>query len=160
LQPDRHQPVPLAGKTVLMNGAAAGVRHFALQLAKCRGHASSPLPQDTMRRFCATLARNVDLVVDVVGGAATARFLPTLRRGGALFPIFPLGFDGAADAQKLGMTVSATQVSSNGAQLAEIAPLFSDGTLCVEIDSVFALADARQAYARAARGHIRVKIVL
>ena len=65
---------------------------------------------------------------DAVGGPGTGRFLRTLKPGGALFPVFPLGFTGAEDAKKLGVTVSATQVRSSGAQLAEIGSLLAAGT--------------------------------
>lgn len=37
LQPHRHVPVPLAGRRVLVNGAAGGVGHFAVQVARLKG---------------------------------------------------------------------------------------------------------------------------
>lgn len=106
------------------------------------------------------VARDIDLVVDAVGGPTSGRFLKVLKRGGALFPIFPLGFEGTDDARRLGATVSATQVRSNGAQLEEVGRLLDDGTVRVVIDSRFPLAEARQAHQRAAKGHVQGKIVL
>jgi hypothetical protein len=49
--------------------------------------------------------------------------------------IFPLGFSGAEEGERLGVKVSATQVRSNGAQLAQVARLLDDGTIRVAIDS-------------------------
>ncbi len=106
------------------------------------------------------MIRDIDLVIDSVGGPTTDRFLRTLKRGGALYPIFPLGFSGGEEAESLGVTVSATQVRSSGAQLEEIALLLDNGTIRVVIDSTFALEDARKAHERAANGHIQGKIVL
>lgn len=176
LQAARHQPVPLADKTVLVNGAAGGVGHFAVQIARLKGArviaVASGGNQDFLRELGATqffdytnskpeqTVRDVDVVLDTVGGPATGRFLPTLRPGGALFPVFPLGFTGADAARQAGFHVSTTQVRSSGAQLAELAALFDQGVLQVAIDSRFALADAALAHARAAQGHIRGKIVL
>lgn len=71
-----------------------------------------------------------------------------------------LGFSDHEDAARLGVTVSTTQVRSNGAQLAELARLFDAGSLRVGIDSTFPLQDASKAHSRAAEGHIQGKIVL
>jgi NADPH:quinone reductase-like Zn-dependent oxidoreductase len=115
---------------------------------------------DYTKTAAGDIVRDIDLVVDSVGGPTSGRFLKTLKRGGALFPIFPLGFSGADEAEKLGVTVSATQVRSNGAQLAELASLLDAGVIRVGTDSTFPLAEARSAHERAAKGHIRGKIVL
>lgn len=176
LQPNRHEPVPLEGKTVLVNGAAGGVGHFAVQLAKWRGarviavasgeHTAMlrDLGADQIIDYTQTAAedvvRDIDLVIDAVGGPTSGRFLRTLKRGGALFPVFPLGFSGSDEAEKLGVTVSSTQVRSSGAQLAELARLLDAGTIRAVIDSTYPLAEARKAHERAAAGHIRGKIVL
>lgn len=174
LQQNRHEPVPLEGKTVLVNGAAGGVGHFALQLAKWQGARVVAVASGKHEAFLRELGadefidytkttpeiREVDLVLDSVGGPTARRFLRMLKRGGALFPVFPLGFSGAAEAEKLAVVVSTTQVRSSGAQLKKLGSLLAAGTVHVAIDSTFALADARRAHERAARGHLRGKIVL
>jgi NADPH:quinone reductase-like Zn-dependent oxidoreductase len=174
-QPESHRPLPLNGKTVLVNGAAGGVGHLAVQLAKWKGAhviaVASGKHESFLRELGADefidytksppedIAHDVDLVLDTLGGPTTGRFLGTLKRGGALFPVF-IGFSDAEEAAKLGVTVSMTQVRSNGPQLAELGRLLDAGTVRVAIDSTFPLADARRAHERAARGHIQGKIVL
>ncbi|ODN71995.1 Phthiocerol synthesis polyketide synthase type I PpsC [Methylobrevis pamukkalensis] len=176
LQPDPHEPVPLEGRTVLVNGAAGGVGHLAVQIAKMKGarviavasgrHQTflRDLGADAVIDYTATLpedvVHDVDLVLDAVGGPRTGRFLRTLKPGGALFPVFPLGYSGAEEAARLGVTVSTTQVRSSGAQLRQLGHLLEDGTLRVVLDSTYPLADARKAHERAARGHVQGKIVL
>lgn len=105
------------------------------------------------------LVHDVDLVLDTVGGPDSKRFLCTLKPDGSQFPVLPGDFD-EEETAKLGVTVSSAQVRSNGMQLAELGRLLDAGTVRVAIDSTFALADARAAHARAARGHIQGKIVL
>lgn len=176
LQPNKHEPVSLSGKRILVNGAGGGVGHFAVQLAKWKGAyviaVASGKQEKLLRELGAdefidytkdaaeNIVSDIDLVVDSVGGPATGRFLKTLKKGGALFPIFPLGFSGADEAEKLGVTVSATQVRSSGSQLSELADLLDNGTIKVVLDSVFPLAEARKAHERAAKGHIQGKIAL
>ena len=76
-----------------------------------------------------------------------------------MFPVFP-GFSDAAMAAARRVTVSMTQVRSNGSQLAELGRLLGAGTVRVAIDSTYPLADARAAHERAEQGHVRGKLVL
>jgi len=172
----RHSPVPLEGKTVLVNGAGGGVGHLAVQVAKWQGArviaVASGKHQSLLRDLGAAefidhtktaaeaVAKDVDLVIDAVGGANMERFLSVIKPGGALFLVNPLGFSGNDEAAELGITVSSTQVRSNGAQLAEAGRLLDDGTVRVVIDSTFALAQASDAHQRASRGGMQGKVVL
>jgi NADPH:quinone reductase-like Zn-dependent oxidoreductase len=171
-----HRPMVLgSGTTVLVNGAAGGVGHLALQLARWKGARVIAVASGAHEGFLRELGadefidytkerpedvvRGVDLVLDTVGGPDSRRFLRTLRRGGSLYPVYFGEFDDEENAD-LGVTVTATQVRSNGTQLGRIARLVEDGTVRVAIDSTFPLRDARAAHARAARGHLQGKIVL
>ncbi|MEJ8672769.1 NADP-dependent oxidoreductase [Streptomyces sp. MS1.AVA.1] len=171
-----HHPMALGSDTtVLINGAGGGVGHLALQLAKWKGARVIAVASGTHETFLRDLGadeyvnytkqrpedvvRDVDLVLDAVGGPASRRSLPTLKRGGALYPVYFGEFDDEENA-KLGVTVTGTQVHANGAQLAELGRLLDAGTIRVAIDSTFTLADAQAAHKRAAQGHIQGKIVL
>lgn len=175
-QEARHRPVPLDGRTTLLvNGAAGGVGHLAVQLAVWKGARVVAVASGAHEAFLRELGadefvdytaqrpedavRDVDVVLDTVGGPGSRRFLRTVRRGGSLFPVYFGEFDDDENAA-LGVTVTSAQVRSNGAQLAEIARLLADGTIRVAIDSTFPLEEARAAHERAARGHLRGKIVL
>ncbi|GAA3136302.1 NADP-dependent oxidoreductase [Streptosporangium carneum] len=163
------------GGTVLVNGAAGGVGHFVVQLAKTRdahviGVASGrhetflrELGVDRFVDYTATapeeVIRDVDLLVDTVGGPDAHRFLPVLKRGGVISPVF-YGDYHRERAAELGIAFVAGQVRSDGAQMAELANLIDAGRLRVGVDSVFPLADAAKAHERAERGHIQGKIVL
>ena len=99
LQPEMHRPVPLDGKTVLVNGAAGGVGHIAVQLSKWKGAHVIAVASGTHESFLRELgadevidyttgrpedvAHDVDLVFDTLGVPTTGRFLATLKRGGA-----------------------------------------------------------------------------
>lgn len=175
-QPYPHQPVPLAGKTVVVNGAGGGVGHLLVQLAKWQGARviavasakNEALMQqlrvdefiDYTRQAADEVVRDADLVVDAVGGANMERFLRILKPGGALFLVNPLGFAGYEQAREQGITVSSTQVRSNGPQLAEAGRLLQDGTVRAVLDSSYPLEEAWRAHERAMQGSIQGKIVL
>lgn len=176
LQPVQHTPISLAGKRVVVNGAAGGVGHFVVQLARWKGAHVTAVASGRHEAFLRDLGAqmfidytkvapeevvsDVDLVIDAVGGPTSARFLRSIKRGGALFPIFGLGASGGQEAEDRGIHVSTTQVRASGAQLEQIGHLLAEGVIRVAIDSTFPLADARMAHERAAEGHIQGKIVL
>jgi NADPH:quinone reductase-like Zn-dependent oxidoreductase len=171
-----HMPMPLNGKTVLVKGAGGGVGHLAVQIAKWQGarviavasgkHGAllADLGADSVIDYTKvaadTVTEGVDLVLDAVGGANMERFLPCIKPSGALYLVNPLGFAGHDEGVKRQITVSTTQVRSNGAQLAQAGRLLEDGTVRVVIDSTYPLAEASAAHHRASKGSIQGKIVL
>ncbi|MFF7358840.1 NADP-dependent oxidoreductase [Streptomyces filipinensis] len=171
-----HQPMPITpGMTLLVNGAAGGVGHFAVQLAKWKGAhviaVASGRHEQFLRKLgadefidytttqVADVVSGVDLVIDTVGGPDGSRFLTVLKRGGTMLPVFFAQYD-PEETARLGITVSNIQVRSSGPQLAEIGRLFDEGKLQVGVDSTYPLSEAGSAHTRAAQGHIQGKIVL
>ncbi|WP_245204203.1 NADP-dependent oxidoreductase [Kitasatospora sp. RG8] len=166
------------GDTVLVNGAAGGVGHFAAQLAKVAGARQvigvasgrhgrflTDLGVDRFVDYTRTPAeevvRDADLLIDTVGGPDAHRLLPTVRRGGRIAPVF-LGDYHREHAAALGITLNERpwQVRSSGADLAELAALLDSGRVRVGIDSVYPLRRAADAHRRAEQGHLQGKIVL
>jgi acetolactate synthase regulatory subunit len=79
------------------------------------------------------IVRNVNLVVDAIGEARTRRLLKTIKRGGELFRIFSMRFAAADEAERLGVTVSVTQVRSSSVQLAALAYLLDAVEDCLPL---------------------------
>ncbi|MFI7039318.1 NADP-dependent oxidoreductase [Microbispora rosea] len=163
------------GRRVLVNGAAGGVGHFAVQLAKSRGAYVIGVASGRHETFLRELGvdefvdytttrvedevRDVDVLIDAVGGPDAHRFLRVLRPGGVISPVF-YGDYRRERAAELGVTFRSGQVHSDGKQMAELGRLLEEGRLRVGLDSVFPLAEAARAHERAEHGHIQGKIVL
>jgi NADPH:quinone reductase-like Zn-dependent oxidoreductase len=157
---------------VLVIGAAGGVGHFAVQLARTRRAHVIGVASGRHKDFLGELgaefvdyttsaveADDVDVLVDTVGGPHAYRLLPTMRPGGVIMPVY-YGEYHREEAAARGITFRQGQVHSDGRQLAELARLIDAGQVRVGIDSVFSLAEAAKAHERAEQGHIQGKIVL
>jgi NADPH:quinone reductase-like Zn-dependent oxidoreductase len=161
-----------AGQRVLIHGAAGGVGHVAVQLARLRGAyvigTSSQRDADRVRayganevldadsRFDSTLAP-VDLVFDTAGGARLARSPLVVRPGGRLVSIAE---EPPEAPRERTITSSYFVVAPNRDQLVELARLADRGELRPAIDSVFPLAEGRTAFARSMASGKQGKVVL
>jgi NADPH:quinone reductase-like Zn-dependent oxidoreductase len=155
------------GQRVLVTGAAGGVGHLAVQLAHHRGaHVigiASPSGIDIVKRSGAdeihdrTAAltgelEQVDLVFDTAGGDLLARAPELVREGGRIVTV--------AEEPPEGVDAVYFVVEPDGDQLAEIGRLADAGDVRPEIDSVFPLTEARQAFERSMAAGKRGKVVL
>jgi NADPH:quinone reductase-like Zn-dependent oxidoreductase len=163
------------GQRLLVNGAAGGVGHFAVQLGRWKGaHVSGTastanvefvrsLGADEVVDYTATpveqAVRDVDVVLDTVGGPGIQRLLQVLKPGGVIVTIAGQVPEGAA--QERGVRVARpTPPPSPGALLQQIASLIEAGTIRPVAGRVFPLEEVRQAHALSETGHGRGRIVL
>jgi NADPH:quinone reductase-like Zn-dependent oxidoreductase len=162
------------GQTALIAGAAGGVGHFAVQLAKLAGARVIGTGSTHNRDFVlglgadeyvdytqqdvASAVRDVDVALDTVGGDTTEALLPTLREGGILVTIASAPPEAAA--RERGVRAVLHVVSPNPEQLARIAELVAAGKVHVELAEVLPLTEVRRAHELSESGHTRGKIVL
>lgn len=102
--------------------------------------------------------RDVDAVLDTVGGETEQRSWGVLRRGGILIGI--VGPVAAEKAASLGLRGAFFIVEPNREQLIQLGQLIDNGTVRVIVGTVLPLARAREAFEQGSAGHKPGKIVL
>jgi len=163
-----------AGQTVLILGAAGGVGHLAVQLAKSQGAyvfgTASTRNIEFLHRIgvdqaidytttpLETAVHNVDVVFDTVGGETREHSLRVIKPGGMLVSIL-LGRSSLEQAVA-GVNVQGMLVQPNAVQLAQIAQLIDAGKVHITVDTVLPLANARKAHELSETHRTRGKIVL
>ena len=152
------------GQHVLVLGGAGGVGAYAVQLAALAGARVTATASARDLAFVTGLGardvldysgrfedqvRDVDVVIDLVGGSTTARSWPTLRSGGTLVAIAeePDPANGGRDDVRGVYFV----VRPDGGQLRELANLVDKGQLRPVVSTVFDLGALPEAF-RAQRG--------
>jgi len=147
-----------AGQRVLIHGAAGGVGSFAVQIARHqKAHVivtASAVNVEFVKALGAdevidyritpfeTVIRDVDVVLDTIGGGTRDRSWGVLRTGGRLVTI-------AADAEgskEQRVRDAFFIVESNRNQLMNISHLIDTGVLRSVVGSVFAMEHFREAY--------------
>ncbi|MEV0404853.1 NADP-dependent oxidoreductase [Actinoallomurus sp. NPDC050550] len=166
-----------AGQRVLIHAAAGGVGHLAVQIAKLKGAYVIGTAREAKHEFVrglgadevvdytkadfAEAVRDVDVVLDTIGGDYGPRSLETLRDGGTLVSyVPPVEDDLLAAAEKRGIKAGWTLVEPDYAAMKEIAALAEAGRLRAAIDSVFPLEEAAKAHEHGETGRTTGKIVL
>src|SRR5579872_3027815 len=156
------------GQAVLIHGGAGGVGTLAVQLARWRGaHVLATafvrsLGADDVIDYHATpfeeMLRDIDVVLDTIGGETRERSWRVLRKGGVLVTLvspIPAGV-----AEQHGVRGVFFIVSGNRGQLDQITGLVDMGKLKPILSEVLPLARAREAFEHGAAGHAPGKIVL
>ena len=162
-----------AGERVLIHGAAGGVGAVAVQLAHWRGAhvmgTASAQSLEFVRRLGAdevidyrttpfeTVAKDMDVVFDAVGGETLERSWGVLKSGGRVVTVATQSATSADQRVREAFFI----IEPNRTQLIEIAHLIDTHELRPPtVAAVFWLAQAREAYARAQQGHLNGKIAL
>jgi NADPH:quinone reductase-like Zn-dependent oxidoreductase len=162
------------GQTVLIQAAAGGVGHIAVQLAKLHGAkvigtASGnidflkDLKVDQAINYSTArfedVVRDVDVVLDTVGGDTQERSWGVLKPGGMLVSTVqpPSQESAAAHGVRQAMVVSSPPI---GEVLTEVAGLVDSGQIQPHVSSVLPLEEIRKAHQMIEGKHTRGKIVL
>ncbi|MFD7878627.1 NADP-dependent oxidoreductase, partial [Streptomyces sp. NPDC059766] len=134
------------GQRVLIHAAAGGVGHVAVQIAKARGAyvigTASAGKHDFLRGLgadevidyretdFAEAVKDVDVVLDTIGGDHSVRSLRVLRPGGIVVSILPVGSsEFPEEAERLGVRAVRMLVDADRAGLEAIAELVEEGRL-------------------------------
>jgi NADPH:quinone reductase-like Zn-dependent oxidoreductase len=167
-----------AGQRVLIHAAAGGVGHLATQIAKARGAyvigTASSVKHEFLRRIgvdepidyravdVTEAVREVDVVLDTLGGATAIRSLATLRTGGILVTILPprSATDLAEQAGRRGVRAAAMLVEYDHAGMIALAELMVAGALRPHIEATLPLAGIAKGHALGDTGRVTGKIVL
>jgi NADPH:quinone reductase-like Zn-dependent oxidoreductase len=163
-----------AGDRVLVHAAAGGVGHLAVQIAKARGATVLATASSGKHEFVRglgadeiidyrkvqfeTAARDVDVVLETVGGDYGERSIQALRPGGLLVTIVDrLNTELAAKTRAMGRRFAGVTVEPDYHGLEELARLFEHGKLRVHVERTFPLeqaADAHRFMERDAKGKV------
>ncbi|MEU1073483.1 MULTISPECIES: NADP-dependent oxidoreductase [unclassified Streptomyces] len=165
-----------AGDRILIHAAAGGVGHFAVQLAKLRGAYVLGTARAVKHDFLRSLgvdepidytavdfteaARDVDVVLDLVGGTYGKRSLTALRPGGLLLGATLDPGVTEREAVELGHRYAWVSLRPTGEELRRITGLVEEGALRPHVERTFPLEQLVAAHEFADTGQITGKVVV
>ncbi len=162
------------GQRILITGASGGVGLFAVQLAKARGAYVIGTSSSENFRLLKSLGadetidyrnedfsskvRDLDVVLDTVGGETFEKAHKVLRKGGTLVTTAARPDD--ALAKKYGISVKSQSAGSDPKRLEEIAQMVAQKKVKVIVAKVFPLSEIKAAHEMSEGRHANGKILL
>ena len=162
------------GQTVLIHGGAGGVGHLAIQIAKARGAkvfaTGSTANQDFLKQTGADVAidytktkfedvaKDVDVVLDMVGEDTLERSYGVVKKGGIIVSIVDEPKQAALDAR--GIRGVALRCEPKAEVMQELSRLMETQKLKPIVSQTFPLTEVTKAQDQIATRHTRGKIVL
>ena len=162
-----------AGEQVLIHGVSGALDQFAIQLAKLRGATvyttTSARNTDLVLSLGADHAidyqqvdfselRDMDVVLDTIGGEVQDKSWKTIKPGGRLLSIVQTPDEAVAASH--GVTASFYFIEPDRSQLEDMARLADAGKLIVNIDSEFSLDQVADAHEHSESGRAQGKIII
>jgi NADPH:quinone reductase-like Zn-dependent oxidoreductase len=165
------------GQRVLIHAAGGGVGHLAVQIAKALGAyvigTASPSKADFVKSLgadevidytqadFAEVAKDIDIVLELVGQDYAERSFKTLRPGGILVSGVGRSNPGLWQlAEQAGVRFAGIIVEPDQVGLDALVALVTQGRLQVHVERVFPLAKTADAHRLLETGHVLGKIVL
>lgn len=165
------------GQRVLIHGGAGGVGSTAVQLAHWRGAHVIATASTRNHEYLKSLGadevidyrntrfedavRNVDVVLDTVGGDTLRRSPAVLREGGILLTLVGKPPAEACSERKLRCPSPSTATEAQpGEELTTLAKLFDSGVLKMSVQAEFPLEEAASALELSETGRARGKIIV
>ena len=166
-----------AGQRILVHAAAGGVGHFAVQIAKHAGAYVIGTASAANREFVLGLGadvvidymeapfedvvKDVDLVLDTIGGDNIERSLKVMKKGATIISIPSGANDGVKEkAAAMGMIGVTMMVQSSGEDMEHLASLLEEGVLKPEVSKLFPLEKMGEAHEQVESHKTRGKVIV
>ncbi|GHO96926.1 NADPH:quinone reductase [Reticulibacter mediterranei] len=166
-----------AGQSILIHGAAGGVGAFAVQFARDRGAHVIGTASSANQAFVAALGaervidyattpfeqvvRDVDVVLDTIGGDVLRRSMQIVKPGGIVVSLLEEPSQDQARALRIRAMKNTASLPFPSTQLLQtIAHLIDEGQVKATIAHIFPLREASLAHALSQNGHGHGRIVL
>ena len=162
------------GQKILIHGGAGGIGSIAIQLAKAIGAYVATTVSTKDVEFAKSLGadevidyKNQDFekilkdfdAVFVTGGADVAdKSFKVLKKGGTIVSM--IGAPSADLAEKYGINAIGQATGTSSERLGTLAKYVEEGKIKPQIDKVFPLEEAKEAFKHMEEGHPRGKVVL